>query len=95
MENTRNIKVTDCQFTDVGGNAIMLSGYNKNNTISGNHISGAGASGIAFVGETDAVRSLLSGMKIMYPMDNWIKHPVLTPIIIHNNVLQKTISSMI
>lgn len=57
MENTRNIKVTDCQFTDVGGNAIMLSGYNKNNTISGNHISGAGASGIAFVGETDAVRS--------------------------------------
>lgn len=57
MENTRNIKVTDCKFTDVGGNAIMLSGYNKNNTISGNHISGAGASGIAFVGETDAVRS--------------------------------------
>lgn len=57
MENTRNIKVTDCQFTDVGGNAIMLSGYNKNNTIRGNHISGAGASGIAFVGETDAVRS--------------------------------------
>ena len=29
MENTRNVKVTDCQFTDVGGNAIMLSGYNK------------------------------------------------------------------
>ena len=57
MENTRDIKITGCQFTDVGGNAVMLSGYNKGNVIHSNHIYGAGASGIAFVGKTDAVRS--------------------------------------
>ncbi|WP_407478971.1 right-handed parallel beta-helix repeat-containing protein [Elizabethkingia anophelis] len=75
MENTRNIKVTDCQFTDVGGNAIMLSGYNKNNTISGNHISGAGASGIAFVGETDAVRSPSFRYEDYVPYDKLDKIP--------------------
>ncbi|XJR90880.1 right-handed parallel beta-helix repeat-containing protein [Elizabethkingia anophelis] len=75
MENTRNIKVTDCQFTDVGGNAIMLSGYNKNNTISGNHISGAGASGIAFVGETDAVRSPSFRYEDYIPYDKLDKTP--------------------
>ncbi|MDV3751730.1 right-handed parallel beta-helix repeat-containing protein [Elizabethkingia anophelis] len=75
MENTRNIKVTDCRFTDVGGNAIMLSGYNKNNTISGNHISGAGASGIAFVGETDAVRSPSFRYEDYVPYDKLDKIP--------------------
>lgn len=57
MENTRDIKITGCQFADVGGNAIMLSGYNRGNVINNNHIYGAGANGIAFVGKTDAVRS--------------------------------------
>ncbi|AZA82125.1 peptide-binding protein [Chryseobacterium lactis] len=57
LNNTQNIRITGCQFIDVGGNAIMLSGYNKGNLIRGNYIIGAGASGISFVGETDAVRS--------------------------------------
>ncbi|CAH0182011.1 PDZ domain-containing protein [Chryseobacterium sp. Bi04] len=57
LENTQKIKITDCTFTEVGGNAIMISGYNRNNLISGNLIYGAGASGIAFVGNSSAVRS--------------------------------------
>ncbi|PWN65062.1 PDZ domain-containing protein [Chryseobacterium phosphatilyticum] len=57
LENTQNVKITGCQFIDVGGNAIMLSGYNKGDIIQGNYISGAGASGISFIGNTDAVRS--------------------------------------
>ncbi|MDE5493470.1 right-handed parallel beta-helix repeat-containing protein [Elizabethkingia meningoseptica] len=57
LENSHNIKITDCKFTGLGGNAIMLSGYNKNNVISGNLISEIGASAIAFVGDASAVRS--------------------------------------
>lgn len=59
LENTENCKITDCRFFDIGGNAILLSGYNKQDTISNNHISNAGASAIAFVGKPDAVRSPL------------------------------------
>lgn len=54
---------------------LLCYGYNKNNTISGNHISGAGASGIAFVGETDAVRSPSFRYEDYVPYDKLDKIP--------------------
>ena len=57
LENTENIKIENCTFTNLGGNAIVVNGYNKDNRISGNHIHDIGSSGILILGKMDAVRS--------------------------------------
>lgn len=57
LEGTAHISITDCNFYELGGNAIFLSNYNKNNSIADNHIYNIGASAIAFVGDANAVRS--------------------------------------
>ncbi len=57
LEGTEDISIRDCEFTNLGGNAIFLSDYNRNVSIGDNHIHDCGASGICFVGSPDAVRS--------------------------------------
>ncbi len=57
LDGTENITITDCKFSQLGGNAIFLSNYNKHNSIIDNHIHDIGANAIAFVGNANAVRS--------------------------------------
>lgn len=57
LEGTENSKISDCEFSNLGGNVIFVSGYNDNVNISCNHINNCGASGISFVGHPSAVRS--------------------------------------
>ncbi|RAJ07998.1 PDZ domain-containing protein [Arenibacter echinorum] len=57
IEGTENIVVKDCEFSNLGGNVIFVSNYNRSTTISGNHIHDCGASAISFVGSPSAVRS--------------------------------------
>ncbi|MCM4162292.1 MULTISPECIES: PDZ domain-containing protein [unclassified Arenibacter] len=57
MEGTENITIKDCEFRNLGGNAIFLSEFNKGALITGNHIHDCGASAISFVGSPSAVRS--------------------------------------
>lgn len=57
LDGTENISIKNNTFSNLGGNAIFLSNYNKNNSISGNHIYNIGASAIAFVGDPNSVRS--------------------------------------
>lgn len=57
LEGTENNKITGCTFSELGGNAIFISRYNKADSITGNHIYNIGASAIAFVGDLYAVRS--------------------------------------
>ncbi len=52
-------KLTDCEFDQVGGNAIFINNYNRNLSFAGCYIHHVGANGIAFVGDPDAVRSPL------------------------------------
>ncbi len=52
-------KVIDCEFDQLGGNAVMVSGYNRRITVRGCLIGDSGASGVAFVGDPDSVRSPL------------------------------------
>lgn len=59
LEGTEDCTIKDCYFSYNGGNAIMVSNYNRRDTVSGCYITNAGASGIAFVGDTKAVRSPL------------------------------------
>lgn len=52
---------TDCEFDQVGGNAIFVNNYNRNIKIARCYIHDSGASGVLFVGDQRAVRSYLSG----------------------------------
>ena len=57
LEGTENCTVADCEFLNLGGNVIFVSGYNDQVKITGNHIHDCGASAISFVGDPSAVRS--------------------------------------
>lgn len=57
LDGTENIRISNCSFYSLGGNAILLSNYNKNDSIQHNDIHDIGASAVAFVGNPDAVRS--------------------------------------
>ena len=51
--------VLDCEFDQVGGNAVFVNKYNRRIRVAGTHIQGAGATGVCFVGDPDSVRSPL------------------------------------
>ena len=57
LDGTENVQINNCNFFEVGGNAVFVSNYNKNALISNNHIYNIGGNAIAFVGNPDAVRS--------------------------------------
>ncbi len=57
LDGTENCTISNCVFTEIGGNAIFLSNYNKNDLVKDNHIYNIGGSGILFVGNPSAVRS--------------------------------------
>ncbi|GAB3043848.1 PDZ domain-containing protein [Spirosoma pulveris] len=57
LENTENCRIEACELTHLGGNAILVSRYNRKTTIDGCHIHHIGATAIGFVGDTSAVRS--------------------------------------
>ena len=49
--------VGDCEFDQLGGNAIFVNGYNRRIRIVGCDIHDTGASAVAFVGDPAAVRN--------------------------------------
>lgn len=57
IEGTENIAIKDCEFTNLGGNVIFVSNYNRKTKVTGNHIYNCGATAISFVGSSSAVRS--------------------------------------
>ncbi|MFC7338732.1 right-handed parallel beta-helix repeat-containing protein [Haloferula chungangensis] len=59
LTGTEDIQILDTEFDQVGGNAVFVNNYNRNTLVKGCHIHDAGASGVCFVGEPDAVRDPL------------------------------------
>lgn len=57
VEGTNNVNISNCEFSNLGGNVIMVSNYNRGTTITNNHIHNCGATAISFVGNPTAVRS--------------------------------------
>jgi len=53
---TEDCVLEDCFIDQVGGNAVFVNNYNRRLTVRGCHIAGAGANGVAFVGDRDAAR---------------------------------------
>jgi hypothetical protein len=59
LTGTENISILDSTFDQVGGNAIFVNKYNRHALVRGCHIRNAGASGVLFVGDPEAVRDPL------------------------------------
>lgn len=59
LTGTEGISVLDCEFDQVGGNAVFINNYNRRTLVKGCHIHDAGASGVCFVGDPTAVRDPL------------------------------------
>jgi hypothetical protein len=59
IEGAEDCTVADCEFDQMGGNAVFASGYNRRIRIAGCDIHDTGASAVAFVGEPKAVRNPL------------------------------------
>lgn len=57
LDGAEDCEITNCEFTELGGNGIFVSGYNRNHRFTENHIHEIGATGIALVGLSSAVRS--------------------------------------
>jgi len=57
LEGTTDFTISNCEFSQLGGTAIMVTGFNRNATIEQNHFQDIGGSGICFVGDDSAVRS--------------------------------------
>lgn len=57
LDGTENVHINNCTFYELGGNAVFISNYNKNDVIRDNNIYNIGGNAIAFVGNPDAVRS--------------------------------------
>ena len=62
LRGAENCLIENCDFDQLGGNAIFISGYNRDITVRGCLIRECGANGVAIVGESKAVRS---------PMFSW------------------------
>ena len=59
LNGTQEISILDCEFDQVGGNAIFVNHYNRGVLVQGCHIHDTGASGVCFVGDPNAVRDPL------------------------------------
>lgn len=59
FESCEDCTIADCEFDQMGGNAIFVNNYNRNICIRGCDIHDTGASAIAFVGDPNAVRNPL------------------------------------
>jgi hypothetical protein len=75
MENTENCIIEDSEFSDLGGNAVMISGYNLASGVTGSLFKQIGASAICFVGDTSAVRSAAFGYENFVPYAKLDKTP--------------------
>ncbi len=56
---TENCSLRNCEFDQVGGNAVCVNDYNKKLLMYGCYIHESGANGVAFVGSPSSVRSPL------------------------------------
>ena len=75
FENTENCKINNCEFKEIGGNAVFLSRYAYQDTVIGNHIHHTGGSAICIVGDTSATRSGAYGYSNFIPFEQMDQTP--------------------
>ncbi|WP_017445744.1 right-handed parallel beta-helix repeat-containing protein [Gayadomonas joobiniege] len=57
IEGSEHVKITNNEFTQLGGNAVFVNNYNRHVSIASNEIYEIGANAISFIGDPSAVRS--------------------------------------
>lgn len=57
LENTENITIQNSKFTDIGGNAVTMSAYNRQNRVLHSDFLHIGATGVLMTGLLSAVRN--------------------------------------
>jgi hypothetical protein len=57
ISRSENVKLTDCKFSDLGGNAVFISKYNRQTEVTRSHFVNCGATAVNLVGNPEAVRS--------------------------------------
>jgi len=72
LEGAEEIAFEGCSFLEMGGNALMLMGYNRFINITGNDFNGAGDSAILFVGKPKGGIQSPDGTDGNFPSDNSI-----------------------
>ncbi len=55
VQNAKEVAITNCNFYNIGGNALFFAGYNQGHTVHGNRFCHLGACGIQLVGSPCAV----------------------------------------
>ena len=63
FNGAEDCNITDCDFDQIGGNAIFINNYNHRVTVRSCYIHDTGANGVAFVGDPKAVRNPLFDFK--------------------------------
>ena len=59
LEGTRHVRVSDCNFTRLDGNGLIVSGFNRNATVAQNTFSWIGDNAVVVWGRTnETARSL-------------------------------------
>ena len=95
-EGSENCEISDCFFTELGGNALFVSGYNRDVKIISNHIHEIGASGICLVGKPKSVRSpsFQYGEYVSIEMMDTVRGPKTDDypanVLIDNNLIYRT-----
>ena len=59
LTGAEDVRILDCEFDQVGGNAVFVNKYNRRVLVKGCHIHDTGASGVCFVGDPESVRNPL------------------------------------
>jgi hypothetical protein len=70
FEGAEDAAIRDCLFEDLGGNGVMLSGYNRRVHVLESKFTRLGESGVCLVGEIDAVRSPAVEYSVTLPQDD-------------------------
>lgn len=63
LNGAEDATIEDCDFDQVGGNAVFVNRYNRRIAVRGCLIRESGANGVAFAGDPQAVRSALFNYK--------------------------------
>ncbi|MDP8244155.1 MAG: right-handed parallel beta-helix repeat-containing protein [Candidatus Hinthialibacter antarcticus] len=69
LKNTEDCSVSNCEFTNLGGNAVFLDGYNRQAQVINNYFKNIGESAICIIGDFDAVRSPAISYSNTLPQD--------------------------
>ena len=73
LEGAENCVISDCNFEYLGGNAVFMSSYNRDNKVSRSRFFHTGESAICFVGSPSSVRNFLTWDDVDLHGKNWIE----------------------